>query len=212
MKVSAPRFLCTALLVLLCACQSQIEAPPLPLPDLRVGIAPFTQPTQATELLAGFVPENQGRIPAEAARELDDALAEKLERTGRRYIFLSPAIAQGPLLEDEQGRRSALATWTQRARAEGVDVLLVPQVLHWQERVGGTAGVVSPAAVTIDYFLVDARDSGALLQRSHYAVRQQALAENLLTIKAFFQRGAKWVSAAELAGESMDKAIKELGL
>lgn len=212
MNISVPRFLCAALLVLLGACQSHIEAPPLPLPDLRVGIAPFTQPTQATELLAGFVPEEQGRIPAEAAQELDDALAEKLERTGRRYTFLSPGAVQGPLLQDEQGRRSALATWVQRAREADVDVLLVPQVVHWQERVGGEAGVVSPAAVVVDYFLLDARDKGALLQRSHYAVQQQALAENLLTIRAFFQRGGKWVSAAELAGESMDKAIKELGL
>lgn len=212
MKVFAPRFLCAALFGLLCACQSQIEAPPLPLPDLKVGIAPFTQPTQATELLAGFVPEEQGQIPAEAAQELDDALAEKLERTGRSYSFLPSGAVRGSLLEDGQGRRSALATWVQRARAAGVDVLLVPQVIHWQERVGGEAGVISPAAVVIDYFLVDARDNGALLQRSHYAVRQQALADNLLTIRAFFQRGGKWVSAAELAGESMAKAIKELGL
>lgn len=212
MKVFAPRFLCAAVLALLSACQSQIEAPPLPLPDLRVGIAPFTQPTQATELLAGFVPEAQGRIPAEAAQELDDTLAVRLENTGRRYSFLPPGAVQGPLLEDGQGRRSALATWVQRAREADVDVLLVPQVIDWRERVGGEAGVVSPAAVVIDYFLVDARNDGALLQRSHYAVRQQALAENLLTIKDFFQRGGKWVSAAELAGESMDKAIRELGL
>ena len=196
MNISAPRFLCAALLVLLSACQSHIEAPPLPLPDLRVGIAPFTQPTQATELLAGFVPEAQSRIPAEAAQELDDALAARLERTGRRYSFLSPGVVQGPLLEDGQGRRSALATWVQRAKEADMDVLLVPQVIDWRERVGGETGVVSPAAVVIDYFLVDARDDGALLQRSHYAVQQQALAENLLTIKAFLQRGGKWVSAA----------------
>ncbi|MCH5277028.1 MAG: hypothetical protein J1E80_04245 [Desulfovibrionaceae bacterium] len=212
MKILTPRFLCALLLGLLCACQSQIEALPLPLPDLKVGIAPFTQPTQATELLAGFVPEAQGRIPTGAGQELDDTLAEKLKRTGRDYTFLPPGAVQGPLLEDGQGRRSALATWIQHAREADVDVLLVPQVIHWQERVGGEAGVVSPAAVIIDYFLVDARDHGALLQRSHYAVQQQALADNLFTIKAFFQRGGKWVSAAELAEESMDKAIKELGL
>lgn len=214
MRIPALRSLLIALcgLFLLSACQSRVEAPPLPLPDLTVGVAPFTQPIQATELLAGFVPDPQGRIPAEALPELDDALAAKLNATGRRYAFLQHNAVEGPLLQDEQGRRSALPTWVQRARAADVDVLLVPQVLDWRERVGGTAGVLTPAAVVIDYFLVDARGDGTLLQRSHYAVQQQSLASNLLGAKAFFQRKGKWVTAEELAAESMDKAIKELGL
>lgn len=214
MRIPALRSLFMALcgLLLLSACQSQVEAPPMPLPDLTVGVAPFTQPTQATELLAGFVPDPQGSIPAETLLELDDALAAKLTATDRRYTFLQHNAADGPLLQDAQGRRSALATWGQRAQAAGVDVLLVPQVLDWRERVGGTAGVLTPAAVVIDYFLVDARDGGTLLQRSHYAVQQQALTSNLLNVKAFFQRKGKWVTAEELAAESMDKAIKELGL
>ena len=81
MRIPALRSLLIALcgLFLLSACQSRVEAPPLPLPDLTVGVAPFTQPIQATELLAGFVPDPQGRIPAEALPELDDALAAKLD-------------------------------------------------------------------------------------------------------------------------------------
>lgn len=205
-------FLALCGLMLLSACQSQVQTPPLPLPDLTVGVAPFTQPSQATELLAGFIPEAQTRVPAETLPELDDALAATLSATGRRYVFLPRDAADGPLLQDAQGRRSALATWVQRARAAGVDVLLVPQVLDWHERVGGTAGVITPAAVAIDYFLVDARDGGVLLQRSHYAVQQQSLASNLLGVKAFFQRKGQWVTAGQLAAESMDKAIKELGL
>lgn len=199
-------------LLLLSACQSSVQEPPLPLPDLAVGVAPFTQPTQAVDLLAGYVPEQQGRIPSEALPRPDDALAAKLTATGRHYVFLQHNAVEGPLLQDDQGRRSALATWVQRARDAGVDVLLVPQVIDWRERVGGTAGVITPAAVAIDYFLIDARDGGTLLQRSHYAVQQQALASNLLGVKAFFQRKGKWITAEELAAESMDKAVKELGL
>lgn len=214
MRIPPLRSLLMALcgLLLLSACQSQVQAPPLPLPDLTVGVAPFTQPTQATELLAGFVPEQQGRVPAETLSGLDDALAARLGATGRQYVFLPRDAVEGPLLQDDQGRRSALATWVQRARAAGVDVLLVPQVLDWRERVGGTAGVITPAAVAADYFLIDTRDGGSLLQRSHYAVQQQSLASNLLGVKAFFQRKGQWVTAEQLAAESMDKAVKELGL
>lgn len=199
-------------LLLLSACQSSVQAPPMPLPDLTVGVAPFTQPTGATELLAGFVPEQQGRIADDALLTLDDMLSGKLAATGRQYVFLPHSAAAGPLLQDAQGRRSALATWAQRAREAGVDILLVPQIIDWRERVGGTAGVVTPAAVTVDFFLVDAREQGALLQRSHYAVEQQALANNLLSMKSFVQRKGKWVTAEDLTGEGMDRAIKEFGL
>lgn len=200
-------------LCLLAGCQSSVQAPaPLPLPDLTVGVAPFTQPVQATQLLAGYVPEQQGRIPAESLLKLDDALADKLAATGRHYTILPRSVADGPLLEDGQGRRSALATWIQRAREAGVDVLLVPQVIDWRERVGGTAGVVTPAAVTADFFLIDAREPGALLQRSHYAVEQQALTSNLLSMGSFFKRKGKWITAEELTAEGMAKAIKEFGL
>lgn len=214
------RILPRSLMLLLCGlwllagCQSSsVQAPaPLPLPDLTVGVAPFTQPVQSTQLLAGYVPEQQGHVPAEELQKLDELLADKLAATGRRYTFLPPSAADGPLQQDGQGRRSALATWMQQAREAGVDILLVPQIIDWRERVGGTAGVVTPAAVTADFFLIDAREPGALLQRSHYAVEQQALSNNLLSMGAFLKRKGKWITAEELTGEAMAKAIKEFGL
>ena len=81
-----------------------------------------------------------------------------------------------------------------------------------QERVGGEAGAVSAAAVNEDFYLIDARKPEALLQRSHFAEEQQSLVNDLTQIGSFFRRGGKWVSALELAGEGMDKAVEEIGL
>ena len=79
------------------------------------------------------------------------------------------------------------------------------------ERDGGEAGVVKPAAIVMDMFLINVQ-SGTLLGRSHYDEIQAPLAANLLESGKFFSRGGKWVLATELAKEGMQKAVKELGL
>ena len=83
-------------------------------------------------------------------------------------------------------------------------------------------GVTTPASVNMDIFLLDTRDAAArtlpgggelpVVQRSHYAETQEALTSNLLGIGDFFKRKGKWVTAEDLCGEGMDKAILELGL
>ena len=127
-------------------------------------------------------------------------------------MFLSESDIRGPLVKDERGRRNALVTWAERARRAGADMIVVPHIVMLQERVGGEAGAVSAAAVNEDFYLIDARKPEALLQRSHFAEEQQSLVNDLTQIGSFFRRGGKWVSALELAGEGMDKAVEEIGL
>lgn len=203
--------LCGLCLVVLAACRTSTPPAPLPLPDLSIGLAPFTQPVRATQLMAGFIPEVQGLATADERLTLDGMLEDRITATGRPFTMVSLSALSGDA-QEPQGRRSALAMWVQLARDAGVDLLIVPQVIDWKQRNGGPAGVVSPAGVTVDFFLVDARGEGALLQRSHYAVVQTALSDNLLTMRSFFQRGGRWVTAEDLSGEGMDRAIREFGL
>ena len=60
--------------------------------------------------------------------------------------------------------------------------------------------------------LIDARKPATLLHRAHFAEEQKSLVNDLTQIGSFFRRGGKWISALELAGEGMDKAVEELGL
>lgn len=206
-------FFCGCCLLLLSACQSTVHVPPVPLPDLVVGIATFTQPTRTEELLAGYVPSSQVIVGQDQRIRLDARLRELLGATKRSYIFLThPQVGALQASEDSQGRRSALAMWVQEAKTAGVDILLVPHIIDWRERVGGAGGVTTPAAVTVDFFLIDARDEGTLLQRSHFAEEQTSLASNVLSLGSFFKRKAQWLTAEELAMEGMTRAIQEFGL
>ena len=199
-------------LCLLAGCQNSVEPQRLIMPDLVVAVAPFTQPTQTTELLSGFIPEDQKKISEETLNALDDLFREKLHPTKHPYVFLSDADISGDMARDARGRRNALVTWAERARKAGADMIIVPQIITLQERVGSKAGVVTAAAVNEDFYLIDARDPVTLVMRSHFAEEQKPLTSDLTKIGTFFKRGGGWVTARELAAEGMDKAVEEFGL
>ena len=199
-------------LCLLAGCQKAEEQQRLIMPDLVVAVAPFTQPTQTAELLSGFIPEDQKRISDQTLKSLDALFREKLHPNLHPYVFLSDADISGDMAKDESGRRNALVTWAERARKAGADMIIVPQVITMQERVGGKAGVVSAAAVNEDFYLIDARNPVTLVMRCHFAEEQKPLASDITKIGTFFKRGGSWVTAQELAAEGMDKAVEAFGL
>lgn len=199
-------------LCLLAGCQKADEQQRLIMPDLVVAIAPFTQPTQTTELLSGFIPEDQKKISDQTLAQLDTLFRGKLNSANHPYVFLSDADIRGDMARDARGRRNALVTWAERARTAGADMIVVPHVITMQERVGGKAGVVSAASVNEDFYLIDAREPVTLVMRSHFAEEQKPLASDITKIGTFFKRGGGWVTAQELAAEGMDKAVKEFGL
>ena len=51
-----------------------------------------------------------------------------------------------------------------------------------------------------------------LVSRSHFKEKQVGLSDNLMNFDTFLKRGAKWLTAQELAMEGMQKMIKEFGL
>ena len=205
-------FLAILCFALLSGCQKDEVQSRFIMPDLVVAIAPFTQPVQTSELLSGFIPEGQKEVSAKKLAELDALFHSKLHGQKHKFVFLTQADISGPMAKDERGRRNALVTWAERAVRAGADMIVVPQIIDLQERVGGEAGVITAAAVNEDFYLIDARKPYTLLQRTHFSEEQQALASDLTKIGSFFRRGGKWVSDIELAGEGMDKAVEEMGL
>jgi hypothetical protein len=215
MNIALRAMLFGTLIGLLAACASQPYKGQAPLPELSIGVASFSQPTNDLELMAGYIPDKQGKIDANNLLRLDADFRAALERTGRPYAYLDPI----PLLQeqkvsrsDQPGRSSALDYWVKIGKKAGVDLLIVPMVVDWHEREGSDAGVTTSAAVTTDMFLIDARGQGNLLQRSFYREKQVGLANNILDLGTFIKRGGKWVTAGKLAEEAMQKAIQEFGL
>lgn len=193
-------------------CQ-QTPRPAADLPPLAIGVVAAIQPMGTTDLMAGFIPEGRTLASADALASFDTALADKLRAdTKRTYTFLPAGEGTDPTAPRTARGNTALDHWTEVAKEHGLDLLIVPQILDWNERQGGAAGVSTSAAVNMDFFLIDAREEGQLINRSHYNEKQVGLSDNLMDFGTFFKRGAKWLTAQELAMEAVDKMIREFGL
>ena len=67
-------------------------------------------------------------------------------------------------------------------------------------------------ALALALLLVVALPAAYCLSRSHFKEKQVGLSDNLMNFDSFLKRGAKWLTAQELAMEGMQKMIKEFGL
>jgi hypothetical protein len=80
-------------------------------------------------------------------------------------------------------------------------------VYRFQERKGGNFAVEKPASVAFHMHLMKNKVVGKIFA---YSEEQKALMQNLLTVGKFFSRGARWVTAEELAGEGINAGLDEL--
>lgn len=179
----------------------------------RISVAPFTQPINASQLILGHIPENQGRIPQDLLAALDMKLREVLlTGTKRQYHFIAPRNMPRDLTTFHSSEQpQALPLWVAYGKKQGAQLLLIPQILDWHEREGSKAGVTQSAHVRAEFFLLKV-DDGTLMNRSIFEEKQVGLTENLLTVGTFFKRGGAWVTAEELTVDGMRKAVKDMGL
>ncbi len=201
-----------ALAVLLVAgCASREPERPVPAP-VSLAAAEFTQPTHVSQLLAGYVPDQRGKALPEDLLWLDATLL-KLLRQSERTVAGNNAVRacqEKMLAQDSSFSGSALDYWVETGRCAGVEYLLVPQLFDWRPRKGGGAGVMQPARVMFDLYVVNVRGS-SLVSRYHFEETQSSLLENLLDADRFFERGGRWLTARELAEEGLQEGLEELG-
>lgn len=192
--------------------QKPVSNPALVLPEVTIGIVGAMQPLGTAELMAGYIPEPRELASEKALSAFDSSMMHTVrEQAGASRTFKFIPADSGKLSDGAEKRPSPLQHWIEVARANNVELIIVPQLLTWHELVGSAAGAESSAEVILNFFLIDAKN-GALLQRSHFAEKQQSLSRDLLSAGTFFKRGAKWLTAQELAAEGVVKMIKEFGL
>ncbi|WP_022655784.1 hypothetical protein [uncultured Desulfovibrio sp.] len=181
--------------------------------SFKISVAPFTQPTNASQLIVGRIPEDQGRIPGDMLPALDMKLREVLlTDTKRQYNFIVRQNLPPDLTEFHSSEQpQALPLWEAYGKKQGAQLLLIPQVLDWHQREGSKAGVTRSAHVHVEFFLLKV-DDGTLMNRSIFEEKQVGLTENLLTVGSFFKRRGTWVTAENLTVDGMRKAVKDLGL
>ena len=80
-------------------------------------------------------------------------------------------------------------------------------IYRFQERKGGNFAVEKPASVAFHMHLMK---DGVLGRVFAYSEEQKALTQNILTMGKFLKRGAKWVTADELAEEGINAGLNDL--
>lgn len=200
------------LLSTLAGCAKQPTPLSASMPNLNLGVAGFTQPRTVNELLAGVAYSEQQQLNDNTLLELDMALTDTL-LTQSQHSFkpLSDAYACQNRITEKGEKLSAMDYWLAVGQCLEVDVLLVPQIIFWQERDGGEMGTQRPASVTLDLYLLNIHQE-RLINRYHFEETQESLSSNLLELGKFVERSGKWLTAPELAAEGMRRGVKELGL
>ena len=205
------------LLMIACACSrrpsSTADVPRVISPSYVISVAPFTQPINASQLITGHIPDNQGRIADEQLPSLDREFRSVLTTDSKRqYKFIDTIDLPKDLTRFHSSEQpQALPLWVAYGKKQGAQLLLVPQILDWHERQGSTAGVTDPAHVRVEFFLINVA-SGYVMSRSVFEEKQEGLANNLMNVGTFFKRRGKWVTAEELTIDGMHKAVKDMGL
>lgn len=182
-------------------------------PSYAVSVAPFTQPINASQLITGHIPENQGRVADEQLPALDRQFRSVLSAGSKRhYRFTNALDLPADLTRFHSSEQpQALPVWVAYGKKHNAQMLLVPQVLNWNEREGSNAGVTRSAHVRIEFFLINIA-TGSIANRSVFEEKQEGLVDNLLNVHSFIKRKGQWITAEELSVEGMRKALKDLGL
>jgi hypothetical protein len=106
--------------------------------------------------------------------------------------------------------RAALESDTQLrlVEREDADAILSGAVRRWVERDGSASGVRHPASVWLDLELRDR--NGVLRWKGTYEETQTALSEDAGSLPRAWQRGFRWVTAAELADYGARELVRSL--
>ncbi len=207
--------LCLLLIAAACSRRptSTADVPRVISQSYTISVAPFTQPINASQLITGHIPENQGKIAGEQLPSLDREFQGVLNADSKRqFKFINTIDLPKDLTRFHSSEQpQALPLWIAYGKKQGAQLMLVPQVLDWHERQGSTAGVTEPAHVRVEFFLINIAN-GYVMSRSVFEEKQEGLASNLLNVGTFFKRHGTWVTAEELAVDGMHKAVKDMGL
>lgn len=184
-------------------------------PTAHLALAGYSNPRLAAELVDGLVADRANVVHPDVLDRANAILAEELSSRRRPFASL-PAVRQcQDVVSREQGLRSnpasALDHWIKVGRCLPTDLLLVPQILYFRDRMGGSLGVDQPASVVIHFSLIDVKNQ-RLAGRYVFDETQRSLSENLLDVDKFVKRRGQWITAYDLLREAARAAIRELHL
>lgn len=113
------------------------------------------------------------------------------------------------VLKQTEGPKTPLEIALSIGKALKADYVVIGNVWRFRERSGNAIASEHPSSVAFGVHLVSV-SGGARIWKGVADKTQQPLSENLLKAKDFFEQGAHWLTAEELAKREMDTILKRL--
>ncbi|QJB57302.1 hypothetical protein [Pseudodesulfovibrio sp. zrk46] len=195
-------------------CGTKKRTAAVPRPEGKLAVAGFNNPVYNWQILAGYLDQEGQPVPDGTLETLNQVLTDTLA-SHQVFDYITPDAVrpcEEVVVFEESGlpKVSAWKYWLGVGKCAQADLLLVPQVTYWRERVGSDYGVETPASVSLEFYLIDVKNER--MTRARYEETQVSLIENLFTAKKYDSRGGKWVTATRLASDGIDEKLMELGL
>jgi hypothetical protein len=148
------------------------------------------------------------------AEEADRLLTDLLITALQQYTALQTVHSQdAPAIRD--ALQSAGGPWAspaellaQTGRKVNADLVIQGYVYRFKERVGKNYAAESPASVAFDLYFIDCVEE-TVVWSGYFEETQQALTDDLRYMGTFFRRGARWITAEEMAREAMDMMFRD---
>jgi hypothetical protein len=145
-----------------------------------------------------------------AAQEISRILHEELkDRYGPAVKDYGAGAAVFQKLKRDQPTSTPRDLASDFAREIGVEYVMAGVLDNYIERKGGAGGIERPASVGFSIYLLHA-PTGSVVFEGSFNETQQSLSENVLAAGTFFRRGARWVTAAQLAREGINDILEEI--
>jgi hypothetical protein len=190
------------------------ESEPVSFEVERIGVMPFFRGSYGSDITSSitcpvcdltFDPEN---LTPDCDRVLTGFAQELLEiRYGDKVIPMLEVMRAYRQMPKDEFKDTPVALTQRLGKALSANAMILGTVWRYRDRRGGTRAVESPASVAFAVHLVEV-ETGNILWSKPLAETQQSLSENILKAPAFFARGARWLTADELARFGMEEIFK----
>lgn len=191
-----------------------VETEEAPIPG-RIALAPVIDMARVYGEGQGVRSPLTGKmfITGEAAPDVALQLTEATEvfLRDRGFEIVSPESVGSTMdtlsarLDLPPGERELIMAVARQVEAEAV---LVGYLYRIHGRQGGRFAVRQPASVAYGFYLVEAA-SGRMLWSGEFDETQQSLAENLFAMGDFIRRRGEWISASQMAADSIHEVLAD---
>jgi hypothetical protein len=194
------------------ACAAESENVPFQVE--RIGAMPFFKGSYGSDITSSitcpvcdltFDPEN---LTPDCDRVLTGFAQDLLEiRYGDKVIPALEVMRAYRQMPKDEFKDTPVDLTQRLGKALSANAMILGTVWRYRDRSGGARAVESPASVAFGIHLVDV-ETGGILWSQVFAETQRSLSENILRAPTFFARGAKWLTADELARFGMEEIFK----